>query len=375
MYGSKVVELNDEEILGRISCLDIFSYYIGKDFKLGKAIRSPLRKDKSPSFTIFKHNSGRYFYKDFSTGETGDCFTFLVKMYSIKRFDTYRLVDNDFQLGISTQSFTAPTKKYVGKHIKELEDIEPSSTTIQIKSRAWNGQEDKKFWGKYGICCKILDKYNVKPVEHVWINDNLIVSSNKYNPIYAYDFGDGKFKIYQPYNKSHKWLSNTSAHDLQGSHQLPESCETLVITKSLKDVMCLDIFGIYAVAPSSESCIIPKNIVDNLYKRFNKIYILYDFDRTGVSFANKHKKLYNFIPLFFTNGKFNTFDFKSKDLSDYIANNSVRDAAKLIEIICIEEYSYQEMYRQAKMEEDGQVGTLSSPNKLKDTIKVQKSIG
>jgi hypothetical protein len=358
MYGSRVTELSDEEILNRISCLDIFSYYIGKDFKFGRAIRSPLRKDKSPSFTIFKHNSGRYFYKDFSTGDTGDCFTFLTRMYAIKRFDTYRLIDNDFQLGISTKSFTSPTKKYVGKHIKELEELEPSSTTIQIKSRVWTAQEDKKFWNRYGICCNILNKYNVKPVEHVWVNDYLIASSNKYNPIYAYDFGDGRFKIYQPYNKTHKWLSNTSSHDLQGSPQLPASYETLVITKSLKDVMCLDIFGIPAVAPSSESCIIPKDIVNDLYNRFNKIYILYDFDRTGVSFANKHKKLYNFIPLFFTNGKFNTFDFKSKDLSDYIANNSVRDTGKLIEIICQEEYLYQGTCPPARMEEDGQEDTL-----------------
>ena len=118
MYGSRVVELSDEEILSRISCLDIFSYYIGKDFKYGRAICSPLRKDKSPSFTIFKHHSGKYFFKDFSTGETGDCFTFLTKLFGLKRFDTYRLVDNDFQLGISTTNFSTPTRQYVGEHIK-----------------------------------------------------------------------------------------------------------------------------------------------------------------------------------------------------------------------------------------------------------------
>ena len=105
MYGSRVVELSEDEILGRINCLDIFAYYIGKDFKYGRAMCSPLRKDKSPSFTIFKHNSGKFFFKDFSTGDTGDCFTFLTKMFGIKRFDTYRLVDNDFQLGISTSDF------------------------------------------------------------------------------------------------------------------------------------------------------------------------------------------------------------------------------------------------------------------------------
>ena len=201
MYGSKVVELSEDEILSRVTCLDIFSYYIGKDFKYGRAMCSPLRKDKSPSFTIFRHNSGKFFFKDFSTGDAGDCFTFLTKMFGLKRFDTYRLVDNDFQLGISTKSFRAPTKQYVGKHIKELENIEDSSTTIQIITRPWNSKEDKTFWDKYGICCDILNKFHVQPAEHVWVNNNLIVSSNRFNPIYAYRFGQEKIKIYQPYSK------------------------------------------------------------------------------------------------------------------------------------------------------------------------------
>ena len=357
MYGSKVVELSDDEILSRISCIDIFAYYIGKDFRLGRAICSPLRKDKSPSFTIFKHNSGKYFFKDFSTGDSGDCFTFLTKMYALKRFDTYRLVDNDFQLGISTKSFTAPTKKHIGEHLKEYENVEPSSTTIQIKSRPWNSKEDKTFWSKYGICCNILNRFHVRPAEHVWVNDRLVVSANRYNPIYTYDFGQGKMKVYQPHSK-YKWLSNTSASDLQGLSQLPDRGDTLVITKSLKDVMCLSIWDIPAIAPSSESCVIPADIVKELYDRFARICILYDFDRTGVSFANKHRKLYGFIPLFFTNGKFNTFDYKAKDLSDFIANNSLRAAAELIEYTCHEEYLYQGTYHQVRMVGDGREDTL-----------------
>ena len=357
MYGTKIVELCEEEILDRINCLDIFSYYIGDDFKMGRAMRSPLRKDRSPSFTVFKHSSGKFFYKDFSTGDSGDCFTFLTRMYSATRFTTYRMIDNDFQLGISSTTFAKPTKQEYGVHNKKFENIEDSSTTIQIKSRPWNSQEDKTFWSKYGICCNILNKYNVRAASNVWVNDNLIVSSNRFNPIYAYHFPDGKMKIYQPYSKF-KWLSNTSVSDLQGLSQLPLRGDTLVITKSLKDVMCLDIFGIPSVAPSSESCVIPADVVKDLTDRFARIYILYDFDYTGISFANRHRKLYGFIPLFFTNGKFNTFDYKSKDFSDFIALNGVKGAAELIEYVCQEEYSYQEMSHRARMEEDGRDDTL-----------------
>ena len=98
--------------------------------------------------------------------------------------------------------------------------------------------------------------------------------------------------------------------------------------------MCLAAFGIPAVAPSSESCMIPKDVVDMLYSRYARIIILYDFDRTGVSFANKHRKLYGFEWLFFTNGKFNTFDYEVKDFSDFIEKFGTRKASELIEYVC-----------------------------------------
>ena len=334
MYGSKVVELNATEILERITSLDIFVYYLGKGVMSGGAFHSPLRKDSKPSFTIFKHRDGTYLYKDFSTGDVGDCFTLLSKMYGLNHGGVCKLIDNDFRLGLSTSKFTAPTKQFVGEHNENLEKDMPSSTTIQIKSRPWNSKEDKSFWGKYGITCEILKAYNVKAALAVFVNGDLAVESNKYNPIYSYDFGDGRMKIYQPYSKTYKWLSNTSSTDLQGLSQIPEKGDTLVITKSLKDVMCLAAFGIPAVAPSSESCIIPDDVVSMLYSRYARIIILYDFDRTGVSFANKHRKLYGFEYLFITNGRFGTFDYEVKDFSDFIAKFGTKKASELIEFVC-----------------------------------------
>ena len=298
MYGSKVVELNATEILERITSLDIFVYYLGKGVMSGGAFHSPLRKDSKPSFTIFKHRDGTYLYKDFSTGDVGDCFTLLSKMYGLNHGGVCKLIDNDFRLGLSQTKFSAPTKQFVGEHNENLEKDMPSSTTIQIKSRPWNSKEDKSFWGKYGITCEILKAYNVKAALAVFVNGDLAVESNKYNPIYSYDFGDGRMKIYQPYSKTYKWLSNTSS------------------------------------TPSSESCIIPDDVVSMLYSRYARIIILYDFDRTGVSFANKHRKLYGFEYLFITNGRFGTFDYEVKDFSDFIAKFGTRKASELIEFVC-----------------------------------------
>ena len=79
MYGSRVVELGDEEILSRITCVDIYSYYIGKDFKMGELYVLPSARIsllRSLSSNIIVVNS----FSKILALVTGDCFTFLTKM-------------------------------------------------------------------------------------------------------------------------------------------------------------------------------------------------------------------------------------------------------------------------------------------------------
>ena len=60
-----------------ISEYQIFSYYLGRDFKSGVVMNSPLRQDDKPSFSIFTDRKGTLRFKDFGTGDTGDCFTLI----------------------------------------------------------------------------------------------------------------------------------------------------------------------------------------------------------------------------------------------------------------------------------------------------------
>lgn len=92
--------------------------------------------------------------------------------------------------------------------------------------------------------------------------------------MYAYKVYNN-FKIYRPLaDKYHKWRNNLTEYDIQGYKQLPEKGDILIITKSLKDVMCLCKMGIPAVSPASESTFIPNIALEELKKRFKRIIIL-----------------------------------------------------------------------------------------------------
>ena len=62
-----------------------------------------------------------------------------------------------------------------------------------------------------------------------------------------------------------------------------EGGDYLVITKSLKDVMCLYEFGIPAIAPCSENLFLTENQYEKIKRKFKRIYVLYDNDKPGMS--------------------------------------------------------------------------------------------
>lgn len=55
----------------------------------GKKFRSPFREDRSPSFNVYEHN-GDWFFKDLSTGESGDQIDLVAKALSCNKADAIR---------------------------------------------------------------------------------------------------------------------------------------------------------------------------------------------------------------------------------------------------------------------------------------------
>ena len=298
--------LTSDWVLARVSDYEVFSYYMGGDFRIGRAYLSPLRYEKRPSFCIYTGPQGLCF-KDFGGQTGGNCFRFVMELYSISFFESIRRVAEDFKLiGNSGQKMDVPER------VKVEKVIEKPPSTFKIDYRPFRAS-DIQFWRSYGISPKTLAKFDVMACRRVLLIEGdrikCSVFEGKGNPTYSFGIGS-RHKIYKPFDTKIKWLSNTNVTDIQGYKQLAEKGKVLIVTKGLKDVMLLDELGYSAIAPQSETSFIPASLIDSLKSRFDKIFIWFDNDTVGIEAATKLSHKYMIKPIF-------TGTKEQKDVSDY----------------------------------------------------------
>ena len=307
MYDSKRIKKEDpitlDYILSRVTEYDIYARYIGQ-FKIGYIYNSPFREDKNPSFGIFRsRKTGKLLFKDHGNGLCGDVIRFVQEYTGITNYnELLKQIVKD--LNIKNNTVLKSTKAY-----------EKSEETVIGVVRQEFTNVDKAFWQQFGITLDTLKKYNVSSIKY-YLCDGIVKGIYKdESPMYAYKVYD-KFKIYRPLSDKYtKWRNNLTEYDIQGLEQLPEKGELLIITKSLKDVMCLREMGYDAISPSSESTFIPDNILDILKKRFKRILVCFDRDPAGVKNMRKISKKTGL------NGFLVHKKFQSKDISDAVKNN------------------------------------------------------
>ena len=304
--------LHSDVILSKITEYDIFVYYCPNFKELGKKFISDLREDKSPTVSIIPYN-GKLLYKDFGSPEhTFDCFNYVKYKYNCSFLSALRIIDCDFNLRLSSKQEVIKFTMGCMAYRQENPKFKKIPVIIKKRKRQWNKQ-DANFWSKYLVSKKTLTIFAVEPISHFWVNNNRFTCKSI---SYAFKFKN-RYKIYSPYEEKNKWLSNTKKTDVQGYDQLPLKGDRLIITSSLKDVMCLYVAGYNAIALQSEMQVPDEKLISELKSRFNTIEILYDndFDKAnnpGQEMANKICDLYGFKNICLPN------KFKSKDPSDLI---------------------------------------------------------
>lgn len=307
MYDSTKIKQQDtpitlDYILSKVTEYDIYARYIGQ-FKIGFIYNSPFREDKNPSFGIFRsRKSGKLLFKDHGNGECGDVVKF-VELYT--GLTNYNDILNRIVADIS---ITNNTK------LKSTKPYESKDTVIGIVRQDWT-DIDKQYWSQFSITKETLTKFNVSSIKY-YLCDGVVKGVYKdNNPMYAYKVYD-HFKIYRPLaDKYTKWRNNLASYDIQGYEQLPEKGDLLIITKSLKDVMCLYEMGYTAISPSSESTFLTPDVIDILKCRFKRILICFDRDIPGVKYMRKIS-LKTGLNGFLVHKK-----WKAKDISDAVKQN------------------------------------------------------
>lgn len=224
-------------------------------------ISSPLREDKSPSFSVFYSNSQDVLYKDFSTGESGTMYNLLSEITGKSIYD---LLEESEVFEIQKPQRREPTKTTIDVIVREFEDY------------------DLKYWDSYGISLDTLKLGNIYPIRNLLLTRN---GSRDCYPIdkYAYvyvEFIDGNqvLKVYQPYSK-HKWLSNFTSSVVDLYSILPPTGDNLIITSSRKDALTLvENLKIPAICFNSETSSPEHKIIEELLTRFKNVWVLFDND-------------------------------------------------------------------------------------------------
>lgn len=307
MYDKRRVKvptnLTLDYILSRVTEYDIYAHYLGQ-FKVGAIYNSPFRKDKNPSFGIYySKRTKQLLFKDHGTGDCGNVVKFVSLYTGLTNYNDI-LSDIVKKLNITPTTTLDSSKQYI-----------PSTETIIGVVRQPFTKVDINYWSQFNISEKTLKKFNVNSIKYYLCNGIVKGIYKENNPMYAYKVYNN-FKIYRPLaDKYTKWRNNLSETDIQGFQQLPAKGDILVITKSLKDVMCLYEMGIPAISPSSESTWIPDSILEQLKKRFKRIFICFDRDVAGVRNLRKISLKTSLKP-FLVHKKFN-----AKDISDAIKLN------------------------------------------------------
>lgn len=308
MYGNQPKELSIEAILKKVSEWDLWRYYI-PGVQLRRSFKSPLRKDENPSASLFPTNDGKLLLKDFQLG-TYNIWQFLQALYGLTFMEALRVVDNDFNLGLSTKPLAErPTMEYIGICTNDKIEMH-EETRLPVKKRTWNNA-DEKYWGQFGLKTDFLQKHRIVPLQNYWVNDSLVYWYTPYDPAYSIEFGKGIRKIYRPLAKRFKWVTNAKTADVQGDEFLAETGNILVITKSYKDVLLLKTLGFNSIASQSESVFLPEARIEDYKKRFQHVYLLWDNDITGIKYGEKFSTLYDLMPIFVPG------DSGTKDISDY----------------------------------------------------------
>ena len=300
--------LTKELILEKVSEEAIFEHY-GVPIKKG-LFCSKLRQDHKPTVGFYRNKRGRLIIKDFGSDFSGDCFAYVMALFNVSYYMALQIVANDF--GIIERPDLKVNKPKIKPTGTKFE--EQKSAIIQVQTREFK-QSELDWWGRYGISKSTLTNYRVYPIDAVWLNGYLFYTNTSNQPVFGYFGGikDGieQWRIYWPKRKIGRFISNWKSTQIQGVNMMPTQGDYIVITKSLKDVMCLHEFGIPAIAPCSENLFLTETQYNRIKEHFHRIYILYDNDLPGVKATNKIHKQFPEVRCLLLNRK------DAKDFSDY----------------------------------------------------------
>jgi len=325
--------LNKENIYKRITSYDIFKMYCPEFKEIGKKFHGKFRTgDSYPSAQIDYYN-GDLLYKDFGERGSSRAIDFVARLYNTDYFGALSIINTDFNLGlgdVNGKKSLKPVNRQAQKFFEKCEKIsEVSKTKLLIKRREYTNR-DLQYWGQYYWTSEMLKSTDIFPVSHFWINKSTkseITMFKADSLAYSFDYyfhkGIFRRKVYQPFNKKIKFLSNVDSTIVQGYKRLKRHGDILIITSSLKDCGPFWRLGYDAIATNTEHSFLPIKFFEKQKSRFKRIIMWFDNDwdkeeNQGVINAKKFSQEYNIE-------YFHNPDNTPKDPSDFCKEHSLNE--------------------------------------------------
>lgn len=284
-----------------------------------KAINSPLRKDKNPSFTIFQNKNGIFCFKDFSTGESGSAITFIEKKYNYSFTKALEYIYKNLNCKnkeIIPVSQNKPKKKDLL--------LEYSITKFTPRHKA--------YFDQYGLPESFLNENGVYAIDKYAINKKVIkIPDNQY--CFVYEARDiNKCKILTLGEEVVKKWINTAPNTYLWGYDNLNNCNELWINKSLKDALVMKYhFGKCCIALQNEDAkIFLNNNVEKVENITKNIILALGTDKQGKEQSIKISKERGYKWFNIPNSLYESYMLE--DVSDYLSEFSVKSLGNLLKI-------------------------------------------
>lgn len=281
--GSTYATVTTDELFEKVSETEVLSCVFPDIRTLPCLIRSPLREDKKPSFSLYVTGDNHVRYHDFATGDGGNIVDLLSRLWNISyRECVGKLYNENFHGGGISVRTTSEGRIKVRK---------PGSTKIDVRIREWEDY-DADYWKSYGCDMELVRRAEVYPLSHIIITKNG-ERFTKAAPKYCYVFierKEGKVtkKVYSPFAKTFKWLTDNDKSVIGLWDKVPETGERLCVCSSLKDAICLwSNTGTPCVYIQGEAFGMSDTAVKELKRRFKTVYVSLDTDKAGMEDGRK----------------------------------------------------------------------------------------
>lgn len=334
----------------------LMAYYLGIPestiydcLNRNKIICSPLRYDRNPTASFYFSNKGKLRFNDFAGYFHGDVYDVVGYLFSLSPSDSVDFnlileqIAQDFKLHYFHDSIPAHIRR---EHIAKVKNKQRADIRCNIRRFT---KSDVDYWKRLCITPPTLKKFDVFAVDAVYINGSLKYMYIPGDPCFGFYHGNiddrDQWKLFWPKRPhgSGRYITNTSR--IAGAPHFKPAQEG-VLAKSLKEVMVLHEIDpqINSVGMVTENVLPDKEVLNKMLTSWQYPFCFTDFDNTGLRAAFYLKRM-GFRPLFLTNGRYQSIDYRVKDLTDFVTVYGINVTRNLLDILRDNNYTpEQEFY-------------------------------